>query len=254
MLRLLIVDDEQGIRNGIASYFPWAGLGIEVAATCQDGCDALELLAKSRFDLVLCDVRMPRMDGIALAEAIRERSYPCEIVFMSAYKDFEYAKKAIELGIKNYIVKPAGYEEIREVFAKLVSEISARPGPPSVSHNAPERPARGDPVAEDSSLPERTQRIIEGHLKDITLPEAASMLGMSPNYLSARLHKETGTSFFDLLTEIRMTRAAALLADRDLRVAEVGARVGYTNSKSFIRAFKAYHGRPPSAFRGSLDR
>jgi two-component system response regulator YesN len=248
MRRLLIIDDEYGIRTGIASYFPWASLGIEVGATCQDGFEALEAMASSRFDFVLCDIRMPRMDGLRFAEIARERGYHCDIVFISAYKDFEYAKKAIELGVKDYIVKPAGYEELQASFSKLMAEAGAKAG--SGSRSAEEGAAH---LGAGTDLGPRLALLLDRDLRSVTLPIAARKLEMSPNYLSSRLHKETGKTFSELLMTARMTRARTLLADRANRVRDISAMVGYASVKSFIRAFKAFHGGSPTEFRGPND-
>lgn len=253
MTRLLILDDEFGIRTGIAAYFPWPSLGIEVAATCENGIEALEFMAKHPVDLVLCDIRMPRMDGIRFAQIVRERKHPCEIVFISAHKDFEYAKKALELGVRNYIVKPAGYEELRDVFSKLMKEResappSAAPGSGRASGPAPEAP----PAAISSeSLAERVFGLFEKNLKEISLTGVARDLRLSPNYLSARLHAETGKTFSELLNDMRMERAKTLLADRNLRVREISALVGYASTKSFIRAFRCHFGTSPTGLRGA---
>ncbi len=274
MLRILIIDDEFGIRNGIASYFPWASLGIEVAAICEDGVEALELMEKDHFDLLLCDIRMPRMDGIRFAEIVRERKYPCEIVFISAHKDFDYARKAIELGIRNYIVKPAGYEELHDVFSKLVKEREAAAANSAIhSAESPDRSQAerfstdrpqadrqagdGNPAGHSvtskppAGLSERLAGLFEKDLRDISLTLAARHLGMSPNYLSTRLHAETGKTFSELLTDVRMNRAKALLGNRNLRVHEISAMVGYASTKSFIRAFRCHFGTSPTGLRGA---
>jgi YesN/AraC family two-component response regulator len=253
MLRLLIIDDEATIRTGVATYFPWASLGIEVAGACRDGLEALALMETTRVDLVLCDIGMPRMNGIAFAEAVRERQLasgrgcPCDIVFISAHKDFDYAKRAIELGVREYIVKPAGYEELFEVFSRLVREREL----------ARERQLAGQPPAPDaapapsSTLAERTRRLIEADLAAITLPAAAEKLDMSPNYLSAKLRQECGRTFSDLLLEARMARASAILQDPAARVGQAARLVGYANTKSFIRAYRLAFGGPPTVIRRS---
>jgi len=257
MLRLLIIDDESTIRTGVATYFPWASLGIEVAGACRDGLEALALMETTRVDLVLCDIGMPRMNGIAFAEAVRERQlasgrgYPCDIVFISAHKDFDYAKRAIELGVREYIVKPAGYEELFDVFSKLARERQI------ASEREAAREAAAQPIAAESapvpspSLAERTRRLIEADLAAITLPAAAEKLGMSPNYLSAKLRQECGKTFSDLLLEARMARASILLQDPASRVGQVARLVGYANTKSFIRAYRLSFGGPPTAIRRS---
>jgi YesN/AraC family two-component response regulator len=253
MLRLLIIDDESTIRTGVATYFPWASLGIEVAGACRDGLEALALMETTRVDLVLCDIGMPRMNGIAFAEAVRGRGYPCDIVFISAHKDFDYAKRAIELGVREYIVKPAGYEELFDVFSKLVRERQLA----SERQHASERQLAGQPTAPESApapsptLAARTRRLIEADLAAITLPAAAEKLGMSPNYLSAKLRQECGRTFSDLLLEARMARASVILQDPASRVGQVARLVGYANTKSFIRAYRLSFGGPPTAIRRS---
>ena len=251
MLRLLIIDDESTIRTGVATYFPWASLGIEVAGACRDGLEALALMETCPVDLVLCDIGMPRMNGIAFAEAVRGRGWRCDIVFISAHKDFDYAKRAIELGVREYIVKPAGYEELFEVFSKLVREreftrerelASGRAAQPVAAESAP---------APSPTLAERTRRLIEVDLAAITLPAAAEKLGMSPNYLSAKLRQECGRTFSDLLLEARMARASVILQDPASRVGQVARLVGYANTKSFIRAFRLSFGASPTAIRRS---
>jgi len=240
MLRLLIVDDETAIRTGISAYFPWASLGIEVAATARDGAEALQIMEKESIDLVLCDIRMPRMDGIEFAALVRERGYPCEIVFISAHKDFDYAKRAIELGVREYIVKPAGYEELSEAFTRIVGERAAREAAPGA-----------DPQA-SSELAGRVSRIMDRDLSGACLPAVAARLSMSPNYLSAKLQKETGKTFSHFLAEARMERARILLSDPANRVGQISALVGYANPKSFIRAFRQHFGESPTSYRFGL--
>ncbi|MCX7025996.1 MAG: response regulator [Spirochaetes bacterium] len=253
MFRLLIVDDEFAIRNGIASYFPWAGLGIEVDAVCSDGLEALGLIQRESFDFILCDIRMPRMDGIAFIEALRARGSEADVVFISAHKDFEYAKRAIDLGVKHYIVKPAGYEELNEVFSRLAKEREARLLSAQVETAAETTAAvqigtTTEPLR-TQGLAERLALLLQGDLRGLCLATASSLLGLSPNYLSSRLRAETGKTFSELLAEARMARALLLLSDRSNRVVDVAALVGYADCKSFIRAFGHRYGKPPSAFR-----
>jgi len=252
MLSLLIVDDEQGIRTGVANYFPWASLGIEVAGICENGADALTFLSRTRVDMVLCDIRMPEMDGIRFAEIVTERKYRCEIVFISAHKDFEYARRAIELGIKHYIVKPAGYEELRDVFTRISSEIRDRQEA-AESRREPETDRAGISasfgVSAGTTMCERTALLVEKDLKNVTLTGIADQLAMSPNHVSYRFHQETGKTFSRFLLEARMGRAEKLLNNPSLRVYEIGELVGYASPKSFIRAFKRFFGHSPRAHR-----
>ncbi|HUX22050.1 MAG TPA: response regulator [Spirochaetia bacterium] len=242
MYKLVVVDDEEGIRTGVSNYFPWASIGIEVEAVCQDGIEALEVLSRAKIDFVLCDVRMPQMDGIRFAEIVRDRRYPCRIVFISAHKDFEYARRAIELGVTHYIVKPAGYEELREVFVRLIGELRERESGGSVGSEGGLEEAK---LREEDSLAARIALLVARNLRGAKLTSIASELGLSANHFSFRFHQETGITFSQFLLDARMERAAQLLRRPGARVYEVSAEVGYLNSKSFIRAFKAKYGISP---------
>ncbi len=237
MRDLLIIDDEYEIRNGIARYFPWNNLAIEVAAVCEGGAEALALLARRNIDLILCDIRMPEMDGIRFAEIVREYNYPCQIVFLSAHKDFEYARKAIELGVKNYIIKPAGYDELYATFSKLVRE-----------EDEEEEVLRDRPDSFEGALSDQVSMLISADLRNASLSSVSDSVSLSPNYLSSLLYQECGKTFSALAMDVRMKEAASLLRDTRLKVYEICEMVGYANVKSFTRAFRHYYGIPPREF------
>ncbi|BBH22110.1 AraC family transcriptional regulator [Paenibacillus baekrokdamisoli] len=105
-MRVLIVDDEQEIRDYIAGMPEWAAIHCSVAAVAANGAEALEIARRERPDVLLTDIRMPVMDGITLAETIRKEQPDLPIIFLSAYNEFDYAKKAIRLGAVDFITKP----------------------------------------------------------------------------------------------------------------------------------------------------
>lgn len=113
-MKLLIVDDEELTRTGVISSIDWKALGIEEVLQADDGINGLEIARKYRPEIILCDVRMPRMTGIAMLEKL-ENILPDSIpIFMSGYSDKDYLKAAIKLKAVNYIEKPLNPSEIRE--------------------------------------------------------------------------------------------------------------------------------------------
>lgn len=120
MLTLTIVDDEKTTRDSIQSLIPWAEFGIGRVDTASNGIAALELARQAKPDIVLTDVRMPKMDGIELARKIREIYPLCKIIFISGYSDKEYLKTAINLKAISYIEKPLNIEEIKSVLRETV--------------------------------------------------------------------------------------------------------------------------------------
>ena len=105
-MKLLIVDDEELTRTGVISSINWEELGITEIFQADDGINGLQMAQTYRPEIILCDVRMPRMDGITMLERL-ESILPDSIpVFMSGYSDKEYLKAAIKLRAVNYIEKP----------------------------------------------------------------------------------------------------------------------------------------------------
>ena len=121
MIKLLIVDDEKMTRDSLQEFIPWNELGIDIVAVAKNGIEALKIAKKLCPDIMLCDVRMPKMDGVKLAEEIRILFPSCRIIFLSAYADKEYLKAAINLKALRYIEKPISSKEIEEVVREAVS-------------------------------------------------------------------------------------------------------------------------------------
>lgn len=126
LIKLLLVDDEENTREGICSVVPWERLGVDQVMTADDGINGVEVAKEFWPDILLTDVRMPRMDGIGMAFEIRRFIPDCHIIFMSGYSDKEYLKSAIALSATAYIEKPLDISELREVISRTVSIITAK--------------------------------------------------------------------------------------------------------------------------------
>lgn len=122
-MKLLLVDDERFTREGIYSLTPWKELGIDEVITAEDGEDGLEKALLFAPEIILTDVKMPRMDGVDMSFKIREKFPDCSIIFMSGYADKEYLKSAIRLSAVNYIEKPFQPEELHSTLAYCSRKI-----------------------------------------------------------------------------------------------------------------------------------
>ena len=125
MYKLIIVDDESSICEGIAACYPWAEMGFEIAGTFPNGKSALDYIERYLVDVVLSDIRMPKMDGLELSHAL-SKDYPdVTVVLLSGYAEFEYAREALRFGVKEYILKPIKYDTIIQVFTKIRESLDA---------------------------------------------------------------------------------------------------------------------------------
>ena len=123
MYRLIIADDEENIRNGIANSLPWRDWGYEVCALCASGQEVLARMEDRRPDVVLSDIRMPGMDGVELMQQL-SRDYPeVKIVILSGYSDFKYLNMSIKNHVAEYLLKPTDIDEFEEVFRRLKASM-----------------------------------------------------------------------------------------------------------------------------------
>ena len=125
MYRLLIVDDEEDIRRGMAKGIPWGELGFEVTGQAGDGEEAVRLLETAKPDVVLSDIRMPKMDGIELMQYLSANHPEIKIIILSGYNDVEYLNMAIKNRVTEYLLKPTDIDEFCELFQNLKGRLDA---------------------------------------------------------------------------------------------------------------------------------
>lgn len=105
-IHVLIADDEFFIRQRLKKIIPWEELGLTFAGEAQDGQEVLRLLKEQPIDILILDIKMPRMDGICAANLIHQNYPEVHTVILSGYNDFEYARQALHYGVRDYLLKP----------------------------------------------------------------------------------------------------------------------------------------------------
>jgi two-component system, response regulator YesN len=120
LIKLIVVDDESNTRKGLIKHIPWTRLGVDVVEDAKDGIEALEIAKQLKPDILLSDIRMPGMDGIELAYAVRDLFPDCKIIFLSGYADKDYLKSAIHLKALRYVEKPINTKEVMETVKEAV--------------------------------------------------------------------------------------------------------------------------------------
>ncbi|WP_239618642.1 response regulator transcription factor [Cohnella mopanensis] len=124
-MKVLLVDDEPLTTESLERYIDWQQLGIFEVKTASNGLEALELLPQFNPDIIVSDVRMPRMNGIEFATAARERYPTVKLIFLSGYSDKEYLKSAIHLKALSYVEKPVKLEELTSAIRESVYQCQA---------------------------------------------------------------------------------------------------------------------------------
>lgn len=123
MYTLLIVDDEEIEREGMAQFIPWDSYEIKVVSTARNGAEGLEKIAKFRPDLAIVDIKMPVMNGIEMIRQAKEQYPDMTFVVLSGYGDYEFTSQAMELGVRHYILKPCDESKMIPVLNKAFAEL-----------------------------------------------------------------------------------------------------------------------------------
>ena len=120
---IFIVDDESIIREGLIDSIEWEKYGFQIAGEAANGEEALDKILRLNPDIIITDIRMPKMDGLELCEKIKALGITSKIVILTGYSDFEYAKRAVRLNVFDYLMKPVGADELIRIMLKLEKTI-----------------------------------------------------------------------------------------------------------------------------------
>ncbi len=123
MYKVIVVDDEAEIREGIIRKIPWSDLGYHVVGDAENGIDAFELAEMTQPDVVISDIKIPFMDGLTLASRIHEINLSTQVIIISGFDDFDFARRAVSLNVVEYLMKPINAEELSETLRKLKTKL-----------------------------------------------------------------------------------------------------------------------------------
>jgi two-component system response regulator YesN len=123
MYQVIVVDDELVIRSGITNFISSEIEDFEVLHSFSDGAEAIDFIKTNDIDLIVSDIRMTHVSGIELAKYISENKPYIKVILLSGYREFEYARSAIQYGVKNYILKPTNFIELKEVLSQVKLEL-----------------------------------------------------------------------------------------------------------------------------------
>ena len=250
MYNLMIVEDDYQIRTGLSTFFPWNELGFEVITSFDNGVSALNYIKENKnTHVVLSDIKMPNMDGLELARSIREIQPDTIIIFLTAYRSFDYAQEAVELGILKYIVKSTKYNDLISIFTQIKSDLDNHRV--DMTQKLLQNNARNPKFTQktDEQIIAKILEYINDNLADVTLQSVATHINMNPVYLSRYFKQKTNINFSEYLSKLKMDVAVEQLTTTRMKVSHISELLGYSNEKNFSRAFKKYCGISPINYR-----
>ena len=236
-MKILIIDDEPKIRNGLSNLLTRRE-GWEVAGAYENAADALKYLAVNQVDVMITDIKMPEISGLELIARIRERDKKTAIIILSGYSNFQFAQRAIELGVSRYLTKPTNPRELICVLEETEKKLGGKQEKEEDSGKIP-----------NLFVQKAADYIKLNYSEKISIKEIADQLYLSPNYLSELFKKHTGKTISEYLTEYRLEKACQLLDHAEYRVGDVSGMVGIHDGRYFSNMFKKKYGMTPTEYR-----
>ncbi len=263
--KVLLADDEQIERMALAKRLHKHFGDSLVIWQAADGNEAVRLCFKERCQIVIMDISMPELNGVEAAEQIRRLDEDCEIIFLTAYDEFSYAKRAIAIHALDYLLKPCEEEELTAVMEEAVGRIQKREQfeklhmeqemPEETGAEMPEPDLEEEPDEPDrlGQAAEKIRRYIrKNYMKDISMQDAARMMNYSDAYFCKLFKQCFDQNFTAYLARFRINEARRLLQDKNASVREVSMLVGYYDANYFAKVFKRIAGMNPSEYRDSF--
>lgn len=260
MYKVVIIDDEPIIVEGISKVVPWADYGCEVAETACSGMEGLEVIRRVRPDIIFTDISMPGMDGLSMIAALRVEFPSMMIAILTGYRDFDYAQRAIRLGVNRFLLKPSNMDEIKEALTFMTETLAAQAKSAGTAEEiSPKETLQEEPLPEKEEQQTAGSFIVKTALKymeenykqKITLADVADKTYVSQWHLSKLLNGHTGKSFSELLNHIRIEEAKKLLKDPALRIGDISEEVGFMDVAHFSKVFKKLEGISANEYRNN---
>lgn len=273
MYRVLIADDEL-IERKVLYKTLTENLGDQCAIfQAENGREALAVYEKEKIQIAILDIEMPGINGIEAAQKIRAQDADCSIIFLTAYDEFSYARKAITVRALDYLLKPYDEQELMLVLEEAMRLTEERMKARAAREQKHAQSQEGDGITGDvfaefgipdlpredsedfgsirlSKVTELIDKYIHENYKyDISMQDLARTMNYSEAYFCKLFKQCFNKNFTSYLTEFRVEEAKKLLKEPTVNVKEIGKAVGYGDSNYFAKVFKRITGQSPTEYR-----
>ncbi|MDO4522958.1 MAG: response regulator [Eubacteriales bacterium] len=246
---VIVAEDEELLLENVIHKIPLADEDFEVIGKAQTGVQAYELIEQQNPDVVITDIMMPMMDGIALLTKVREQFPLTKFIIMSGFSDFEYARSAIQLGVSDYLLKPLDTEELATALHRIKQEFRITQS--SYEEIFQTGSGRVSPTEIARLLKDY---LVKNYAENINLNLIANTLNYSPSYLTKIFCQSYDCTPNKYITNLRIMHAKQMLGHHpELSIREIGELVGYHDQGYFSRIFKKQTGHSPFDYRGGAD-
>ena len=249
MYRVVLIDDEKIIVDGLTRVIKWADYNCEVVGAAYDAAGGAALIRRLKPHIVFTDIKMPDQDGLTMLAGLKSEFPEMQIAVLTGYRDFNYAQEAIKLGVTRFLLKPSKMDELHEALSAMKERLDKLPPDAAAGEDEPCL----DRHAGSFIVNQATAYIEEHYAQKLTLQEVADKCYVSQWHLSKLINKYTGNTFYELLNNVRIEQAKALLNDPKLKIGDIVDMVGYSDAAHFSRVFKRIVGVSANEYRNSME-
>lgn len=259
MYRVVIVDDEPIIVEGLSKSIPWNKWQCEVVGTAYSGEEGMKLINQLHPDILFSDICMSGMDGLTMIAGIKSQHPDMQITILTGYRDFDYAQKAIQIGVTRFLLKPSKMDELEEAVEKMTTELKHKriletheSFEKRVDESDTEAYEDADNPAGSFIVNNALHYMEEHYMNKLKLADVAEQCFVSQWHLSKLLNRYQEQSFSDILNNIRIDKAKEMLKDPTLRIGDIAESVGFMDMAHFSRVFKKQVGVSANEYRNKV--
>lgn len=253
MYKVVIIDDEPIIVEGISRMISWDHYHCRVVATANDGTEGAEVIRSHAPNIVITDIAMPDQDGLTMIAGVKSEFPNLEISILTGYRKFEYAQKALHLGVTRFLLKPSSLEEIDEAIQTMVQNLQNNHIQPESETKEHQDTEKLDTEASNFIVCNAMKYMEQNYPHKITLSEVAEKTYVSQWHLSKLLNRNLGQNFSEILNNIRIKEAQKLLRDPSLRIGDIAEKIGFLDMAHFSRVFKKSVGISANEYRNTIS-
>lgn len=246
--QIVIADDEERIVRNMRQIIEEAFGEAVTVDIASNGVECIGLIKEKEIDFLITDICMPGINGIELVKTIRENNHCVQILVISAYEDFQYARELIPYHVLEYLVKPIRVDQILSIIKNAMKK-------PKIE-NCTEIQFREESyhVYHTQVLIQEAKNYIKEQLyQPISLVDVAEYLHVNKSYLSTVFKNNTGENISIYINNEKVKEAKKLLLETELLVTEIAEKLGYNTTKYFIEKFSKSTGITPAKYRSLLN-
>lgn len=254
---VMIVDDEPIVRKGLISFIDWPQLECKIVYEATNGVEAFNKIAELSPDIIISDIKMPGMNGLELAEKIRQDFPSTKIILLTGYSDFYYAQAAIKHGVIDYILKASAIENIsgavekakKIIDAERTTKLQLQKLQNGIDESLTEVKASSGKLQINYIVQKAREYIAENYNNKISLKNVADSVYVNSSYLSRLYSKEMGETIIETINKLKIEKAKGLLKETIMKTNEISQAVGIEDSAYFSHLFRKYIGLSPMEYR-----